>query len=90
MGNMAVVVKRTNKNRYKTHRILLSNGAEFVFEKTKKAELATANLLTNSKQGMEIKPASNNIIFNSSEMSISKAKICIFHSSCNSVWRYSL
>jgi hypothetical protein len=61
-GNMAVIVKKTSKNRYKTHRILLPNGAEFLFYSLKKAEPATANMFANiSNQGREIKSASSAI-----------------------------
>lgn len=39
-GNMGVVVKQENKNTYKTHRILMPNGAAFVYNEN--TELTTA------------------------------------------------
>lgn len=37
-GNLAIVVKSTDKNRYKTHRIVMPNGAVFEFEQEKNTE----------------------------------------------------
>lgn len=37
-GNMAVVVKQTGKNLYKTHRILMPDGSAFVFNDNEKTE----------------------------------------------------
>lgn len=44
VGNVVVAVRKTGNNRYYTHRILLPNGAEFVFEKNKNAELTSADM----------------------------------------------
>lgn len=37
-GNMAVVVKQTSKNHYKTHRVLMPDGSAFVYNDNKKTE----------------------------------------------------
>lgn len=41
-GNVAVVVKKTKGNRYKTHRIVAPNGCEFVFNKKQEQKLWSA------------------------------------------------
>jgi len=68
VGNVAVVVKMTGRNRYSTHRILMPDGSEFVFEENKNAELTSSDMLaTKSDQGTDISSASNNSIPTSSE-----------------------
>ena len=47
-GNMAVIVKSTTKNRYKTHRILMPDGSEFVFAK-KETELTSSGVNSNNE-----------------------------------------
>jgi len=37
-GNMAVVVKQTSKNHYKTHRVLMPDGSAFVYNDNEKTE----------------------------------------------------
>lgn len=41
LGNMGIVIKKMDKNRYKTHRILMPDGSAFIYEK-EKAELTPA------------------------------------------------
>lgn len=63
VGNVAVVVKITGKNRYSTHRILMPDGSEFIFEKNKDAEPTSSDMLAQkSDQGTDISSASNNSI----------------------------
>lgn len=45
-GNMAIVVKITNKNYYKTHRILMPDGSAYEFQDTKDAEPKPAGALS--------------------------------------------
>ncbi len=68
IGNVAVVVKMTGRNRYSTHRILMPDGSEFVFEQNKDAEPTSSDMLaTESDQGTDIGSASNNNIPNPNE-----------------------
>ncbi len=63
IGNVAVIVRQTGKNRYHTHRILMPDGSEFAFASTKKAELTSADMLNTSvDQGTAIGSASNDSI----------------------------
>lgn len=43
-GNVGVVVKKGGKNKYKTHRILMPDGSEFVFETKKDTEPTSAGV----------------------------------------------
>ncbi len=61
IGNVAVVVKMTGKNRYSTHRILTPDGSEFIFEENKNTEPTSSDMLTQkSDQGTDISSVSNN------------------------------
>ena len=54
-GNVAVVIKQTGKNRYKTHRILMPDGSEFVLQNIKNEEFTGADMLANNhNQGTAI------------------------------------
>ena len=58
-GNVAVVIKQTGKNRYKTHRILMPNGSEFILQNIKNEELTGADMLANNNnQGTAISSSS--------------------------------
>lgn len=61
-GIVGAVVKKTNGNRYKTHRIVMPDGTVFVFEKNK-TEATTASM-TNQKtgEGPAITPVLDNSI----------------------------
>lgn len=63
-GNVAVAVKKTGKNRYKTHRILMPDGAQFVYEKNKTNAEPTGSdiILSNKNKGSDISSASINSI----------------------------
>ncbi len=67
VGNVVVAVRKTGNNRYYTHRILLPNGSEFVFEENKNAELTSADMPAHKN---EERPA----IGSASENSISHPK----------------
>ena len=59
VGNVGVVVRKTGKNRYYTHRILLPNGSEFVFD-NKKTESTSADMDSkNAIKGTAINSVSN-------------------------------
>lgn len=63
ISNVAVVVKITGKNRYKTHRILLPDGSEFIFGENKNSEPTYSDMLAlNGDQGTDISSESNNSI----------------------------
>ena len=57
-GNVAVTVKKTGKNRYKTHRILMPDGSQFVYEKTKKDAEPTGSDIVLKNKGPDISSAS--------------------------------
>lgn len=63
-GNVAVAVKKTGKNRYKTHRILMPDGSQFVYEKNKTNAEPTGSdiILSNKNKGSDISSASINSI----------------------------
>ncbi len=62
-GVVGVVVRRTGKNRYQTHRILMPDGSTFVYEEKTNAEPTTADMLTeNGNQGTAISSASDTTI----------------------------
>lgn len=62
-GDMAAVVRQTGKNRYYTHRILMPDGSEFVFQNKNEAELTSVDMPVQSAgQGTTIGSASNNKI----------------------------
>lgn len=46
VGNMAVVVKMTNQNQYKTHRILMPDGSAYELQDVKNAESTPAGALS--------------------------------------------
>lgn len=57
-GILAVVVKQTGKNRYKTHRILMPDGSMFTFD-TKKAGSTNSGVdIEDNVQGSDIDSAS--------------------------------
>ena len=67
-GNVGVVVKKGGKNKYKTHRILMPDGSEFVFETKKDIEPTSAGVKgENHRQGPAISSMSNNSISENSE-----------------------
>ena len=60
IGDVAVVVKVTGKNRYSTHRILMPDGSEFVFEENKNTEPTFSDMLAQkSDQGTDISSVSD-------------------------------
>ena len=62
-GNVAAVVKQAGKNKYHTHRILMPDGSEFVFEIKKDAEPTPASMTgENTRQRPAISSASDTII----------------------------
>lgn len=59
-GNMAVVVRQTNGNRYDVHRIVMPDGAAFEFKKKANAVPTSAGGITNiAKASGEVDPAIN-------------------------------
>ena len=63
VGNVAVTVKMTGKNRYSTHRILMPDGSEFVFEENKNTGLTSSDMLaTKGEQGTDIGPVFNETV----------------------------
>lgn len=62
-GNVGAIVKQGGKNKYKTHRILMPDGSEFIFETKKDAEPTLAGVKgENHRQGPAISSPSNPII----------------------------
>ena len=62
-GDMAAVVKQTGKNRYYTHRILMPDGSEFVFQNKNETEPTVAGMPAQSDgQWSAIGSASNNTV----------------------------
>lgn len=61
-GNMAVVVKKTTKNRYKTHRILMPDGSAFEFDAKKATPKGRAAAPGTGVQASTKSVASNTII----------------------------
>lgn len=65
-GNMAVVVRQTNGNRYDVHRIVMPDGAAFEFKKKANAVPTTAGGITDiAKASGEVNPAINTASKNS-------------------------
>lgn len=63
IGDIAVVVKITGKNRYSTHRILMPDGSEFVFEENKNTEPTSSDMLAQkSDQGTDISSVFDNTV----------------------------
>lgn len=63
IGDIAVVVKVTGKNRYSTHRILMPDGSEFIFEENKNTEPTSSDMLAQkSDQGTDISSVSDIIV----------------------------
>lgn len=59
-GNVAVVVRKTGKYNYYTHRILMPDGSEFVFEENKNTEVTTVDVTANKgSKGSTITSVSN-------------------------------
>lgn len=59
-GNVAAVVRLTGKNRYHTHRILMPDGSEFVFNTKKDTEPTSADMLAGiGDQGTAISSVSD-------------------------------
>lgn len=58
-GNMAVVVKKTKGNRYKTHRILMPDGSAFLYQDIKRAEATPDSMTveTTNSEGLPITSA---------------------------------
>ena len=70
VGNVAAVVRQTGKNAYYTHRILMPDGSEFVFENTNDAEPTSLDMpVGNDGQGPSISSASDYSIPDSSQKS---------------------
>ena len=69
-GIVAVIVKKTGRNRYKSHRIVMPDGSAFTFEHNKNAESTGSDMLAkDSDQGPDINSASDYSIPDSSEKS---------------------
>lgn len=68
-GDMAVVIKQTEGNRYKVHRITTQEGSAFVLQKNNEAESTTGEPFTESKRESPIESASINIVPESYEKS---------------------
>ena len=63
VGDVVVAVRKTGKNRYYAHRVLLPDGTEFVFEKNKNAELTSVGIpVASDRPGPTIGSASDNSI----------------------------
>ena len=62
-GNMAVVVKQTSKNHYKTHRVLMPDGSAFVYNDNKKTEPTPAGGIPSGgkAQATHISSATNSV-----------------------------
>lgn len=75
-GNVAVVVRKTGKYRYKMHRILMPDGSVFVYKDiNENAELTGSDILLNEKEkGPDISSASTNSIPQKSDLSTHSAK----------------
>ncbi len=75
-GNVAVVVRKTGKYRYKMHRILMPDGSVFVYKDiNENAELTGSDILLNEKEkGPDISSASTNSIPQKSDLSTPSAK----------------
>ncbi len=74
-GNVGVIVKQGGKNKYKTHRILMPDGSEFVFETKNDAEPTSAGVKgENHRQGPAISSTSYNIISENGENVNSNSK----------------
>lgn len=68
-GNVSVVVKKGGKNKYKTHKILMPDGSEFIFETKKDIEPTSAGVKgENHRQGPAISSMSNNSISENDEI----------------------
>lgn len=75
-GNMAVVVKMTSENFYKTHRILTPDGKVYELQEMTNAELTPAGeSLHNSSLATPISSASKQSISHSAEKSNSKSSL---------------
>ncbi len=75
-GNVAVVVRKTGKYRYKMHRILMPDGSVFVYKDiNENAELTGSDILLNEKEkGPDISSASTNSIPQKSDLSTPSTK----------------
>lgn len=79
VGNVAVVVQMVGKNNYHTHRILMPDGSEFVFNKKTDAEPRNAGVKGDEhRQGPAINSASNNSIpQNTQKSTVSGEKVSV-------------
>ncbi len=69
-GIVGVVVKKTGRNRYKSHRILMPDGSAFTFKHNKNAESTGSDIFTKkSEEGPDINSAFTDIILDPSEKS---------------------
>lgn len=73
-GNVAAIVKQAGKNKYHTHRILMPDGSEFVFEIKKDTEPPIDSMTGKKRQRLSIDSASNLIIPQNPEKSTPKVK----------------
>ena len=75
-GNIGVIVKQGGKNKYKTHRILMPDGSEFIFEIKNDTEPTSAGVKgENHRQGPAISSAPIDIISEKSQKTILLMKI---------------